>query len=91
MRVTDIVPYLLPPPSAVWTAFLEVREILPGHIATTMTEAVLGLVLGAVAGAAVAALLWAIPFVRRTLLPSNSEPNGPNGRSRTAAHPVVRT
>jgi putative hydroxymethylpyrimidine transport system permease protein len=69
VRVTDIVPYLLPPPSAVWTAFLEVREILPGHIATTMTEAVLGLVLGAVAGAAVAALLWAIPFVRRTLLP----------------------
>lgn len=69
VRVTDIVQYLLPPPSAVWTAFLEVREILPGHIATTMTEAVLGLVLGAVAGAAVAALLWAIPFVRRTLLP----------------------
>ena len=45
VRAFDLQPYLLPSPGRVWNAFLEVRGLLPEHIRTTLTEAVLGLLL----------------------------------------------
>lgn len=61
--------YILPPPSAIWTAFGEVRDLLGGHIATTATEALTGIVLGAGVGVVLAVAVWALPFVRRLVYP----------------------
>jgi len=69
VRVFDTKPYILPAPSRVWSAFLDVRGVLPGHIRTTMTEAVLGLVYGAVVGVVLAVLIASLPLVRRVLYP----------------------
>ena len=69
VRVADTQPYVLPAPSRIWEAFLETRGTLPAHTRATVTEAVLGLVAAAVAGAALAMLLAAVPFARRVLYP----------------------
>jgi ABC-type nitrate/sulfonate/bicarbonate transport system permease component len=69
VRLFGIAPYLLPSPGKVWTAFGEVRSDVGDDIVTTMTEAVLGLLLGAVAGAVIAVLLWSWSFARRAVLP----------------------
>ena len=61
--------YILPPPSAVWAAFVEVRPLLGAHILTTMTEALSGVVAGALAGVALAVAVWALPLLRRLTYP----------------------
>jgi ABC-type nitrate/sulfonate/bicarbonate transport system permease component len=61
--------YILPPPSAVWTAFGEVRPLLGEHIATTTTEALVGIVAGAAVGVVLAVAVWAVPFFRRLAYP----------------------
>ena len=69
VRALDVAPYLVPTPSRVASAFMEVRGTLPGHLRTTISEAALGLALSAVLGAACAALLaWSTPF-RRAVYP----------------------
>lgn len=67
--VSGVEPYLVPGPDRVWRAFLEVREVLPGHIRTTMTEALLGLAWACLAGTATAALLAAFGPLRRAVYP----------------------
>ncbi|MGD9934127.1 MAG: ABC transporter permease [Dehalococcoidia bacterium] len=69
VRVFDTRPYILPSPSRVWSAFLETRGTLPEHISTTLSEALLGLAIAAVAGVALAAVLALSPVVRRVLYP----------------------
>lgn len=69
VRVRDVKPYLLPPPSDIWTAFTQTRDTLPGHLRTTLTEALAGLVIGAAAGVALAALIAASGLARRVLYP----------------------
>ena len=69
VRAFDLQPYLLPGPGRVWHAFLEVRGTLPGHIGTTMTEALLGLGIACVLGAGIAALLAGFAPVRRVVYP----------------------
>ena len=69
VRVRDVPGYLLPPPSALWQAFLDQREVLPGHTRTTLTEAMLGLGLVAVLGVTLAALIASVPLARRVLYP----------------------
>ena len=69
VRAFDLQPYLLPGPGRVWHAFLEVRGTLPGHIRTTMTEALLGLGIACVLGAGIAALLAGFAPVRRVVYP----------------------
>ncbi|MBM4410303.1 MAG: ABC transporter permease [Chloroflexi bacterium] len=65
VRISDVAPYLVPAPSRVARAFLEVRGTLPGHLRTTAAEAALGLALSAVLGAGCAALLaWSTPLRR---------------------------
>ena len=54
MRVLDLPPFVLPAPSRVVQAAVRTAEVLPAHVLTTLTEAVLGLLLGAVAGTALA-------------------------------------
>ena len=69
VRAFDLQPYLLPSPGRVWNAFLEVRGLLPEHIRTTLTEAVLGLLLACVIGATTAALLAGFAPLRRAVYP----------------------
>lgn len=69
VRVFDVAPYLLPPPSDVWQAFTEIRGTLPGHIGATVTAAVLGLVVGAAVAVALAVVIATVPLVRRVVLP----------------------
>ncbi len=69
VRAFDIAPYLLPPPSDVWAAFFEIRATLPGHVAATVTAAVLGLLVGAAVAVALAVVVASVPLVRRVLMP----------------------
>ena len=69
VRAFDTKPYVLPAPSRVWDAFLEVRGNLPGHIQTTMTEALFGLFVAAVVGVSLAVVITLVPLVRRVLYP----------------------
>ena len=65
----DTKPYILPAPSRIWDAFLEIRGTLPAHTRVTMTEAVLGLALAAVFGVLLASVIASVPLVRRVLYP----------------------
>lgn len=69
VRALDARPYILPAPSAVWDAFIEKRELLPGHLEATAVEALAGLGAAAAAGLALAVLIASVPLVRRVLYP----------------------
>ena len=62
-------PYVLPSPGRVAGAFGETARLLPRHILWTVIESLVGLAAGAVAGAAIAALLAGVPLARRLLEP----------------------
>ena len=65
----DTPAYILPPPSAVLTAFGEVRPLLGQHIITTTTEAFVGIATGAAVGVVLAVAVWAVPLFRRLAYP----------------------
>ena len=69
VQVFDTKPYVLPAPSRIWEAFLEVRGTLPAHIRTTMAESLLGIAFAAVIGVALAVVIALVPLVRRVLYP----------------------
>lgn len=61
--------YVLPSPGRVVGAIPESLSLMPGHIATTLIEALAGLVAGALAGAVLAAVLASVRLVRQVLYP----------------------
>ncbi len=65
----DTPPYLLPAPTRIWHAFVATRHLLPTHIRTTGSEALIGLAVSAVAGVVLAALIASVGLVRRVLYP----------------------
>jgi ABC-type nitrate/sulfonate/bicarbonate transport system permease component len=69
IRVGHIDPAVLAAPSDVVHAFLRSWRSLPGHIATTLSETGIGLVLGVVLGVLVAATLTASDLARRAVEP----------------------
>lgn len=69
VAVSNVEPYMVPSPRDVWQAFTEVRGVLPGHIRTTMTEALLGLGWACLGGVLVAGLLAASGALRRAVYP----------------------
>ncbi|HWO94126.1 MAG TPA: ABC transporter permease [Dehalococcoidia bacterium] len=69
VRWLDTRPYLLPAPSRIWDAFVDVRDVLPRHVRATMYEAIVGLIIAAASGAVLAGLIATIPLVRRVLYP----------------------
>jgi len=69
VRIEDVRPYMVPAPSAVWRAFLDTRETIPGHAWATLQEALAGLALGSAAGVAIAAPVASSRLVRRVLYP----------------------
>lgn len=69
VRVGHVRSWILPAPSTVATAAWEGRAALAQNTATTLAEAVAGLVIGAIAGIAVALVIASIPLVRRAVWP----------------------
>ena len=61
--------WMLPTPTDIARAAVEVRDVLPGHVRTTMVEALLGLAAAAVAGLSVALAIASSALVRRLLYP----------------------
>ncbi|MEQ8818081.1 MAG: ABC transporter permease [Thalassobaculum sp.] len=62
-------PYILPGPGRVLVAWVERSDIILKHAGTTATEILLGLLLGAAVGLAVATTLHAVRPIRPWLLP----------------------
>ncbi len=69
VRLLQVPPYLLPAPSLVAAALWRDAPVLAGHTAATTATAVLGLVLGALAGVALAAVMTASRRARAALYP----------------------
>lgn len=65
----DLPPYILPAPHRVGIAFLDNTRLLLGEAVVTVTEMLLGLLLGSLLGAAAAVSLLLFPVARRWLLP----------------------
>ena len=69
VRVGHVAPWILPAPSDVASAGWQSRSALAHHAWTTTVEAVVGLVLGAMFGVAVALGISLIPAFRRAIWP----------------------
>jgi ABC-type nitrate/sulfonate/bicarbonate transport system permease component len=61
--------YILPAPSEVWSALVDMAPNIGPDIRATATEAIVGLLIAAGAGAAFALLIAAVPFARRAVYP----------------------
>ena len=61
VRMGDVPPFVLPAPSQVAATAIDRADLLGHHVATTATEAVLGLVLGGVLGWLLAVLTATVP------------------------------
>jgi ABC-type nitrate/sulfonate/bicarbonate transport system permease component len=69
VSIRNTEPYILPAPTRIWDAFLQTRDLLPGHVGTTLAESLTGLLFGAAVGAALAVVIASVPLVRRVLWP----------------------
>lgn len=69
VRALDVRTYFVPAPTQIARAALEVRAVLPGHLRTTVVEALAGLAISAVAGVALAAAMVSLRPLRRVLYP----------------------
>lgn len=69
VRVTQLPAFVLPAPSAVLAAGVRLREELGSHLMTTLAEAGLGLLIGALCGAALAVVVGLLPVVGDAVLP----------------------
>ena len=69
VRWRDTRSYVLPAPSRVAAALWDTRELLWGHVLTTVTETVIGVLLGTALGVAVAVLIASSGLARRTVEP----------------------
>lgn len=64
-----VAPWVLPSPAAVARSGWAVHGVLVGHTMTTLTEAIVGLVVGTIVGLAIALIIDSIPTVRRAVWP----------------------
>jgi ABC-type nitrate/sulfonate/bicarbonate transport system permease component len=69
VRARGLDDYVLPAPSQVWREFWRMAPHLGSDVQATATEAVLGLLVAAAAGALLALLIAAVPFARRAVYP----------------------
>ena len=69
VRARGVADYVLPPPSKIWSALVDMAPHLGPDIRATLIEATVGLVVAAVAGAAFAVLIAVWPFARRAVYP----------------------
>jgi ABC-type nitrate/sulfonate/bicarbonate transport system permease component len=69
VRARGLADYVLPAPSQVWRALVDMAPDLGPDVRATVTEATVGLAIGAVAGVALAVLIALWPFARRAVYP----------------------
>jgi len=69
VRAKDVPVFVLPAPTDVWAAAVRTAPLLGEHVATTLTEAGLGLALGVTVGGLLAVLIAAVPPVGDALYP----------------------
>jgi ABC-type nitrate/sulfonate/bicarbonate transport system permease component len=69
VRFWDIPRGILPAPSQIMGEAVRLRSALLGHTLTTVTEALVGLILAIFVGAIVGALISSFGFIRRAFLP----------------------
>jgi putative hydroxymethylpyrimidine transport system permease protein len=69
VTVFSVPPYILPPPGRVLVTVWAQGPLLLAHGRTTLVEMLLGLALGSLLGATIAAGMAAAPLLRRALLP----------------------
>lgn len=69
VRLADVDPAVLAPPSRVASALVDTRGALVGHAATTLGETAVGLLIGAAVGVLIALLIASVPIARRALEP----------------------
>ena len=69
VRARGLEDYVLPAPSQVWRALVDMAPDLGPDVRATMTEATFGLVVGAVAGRRAGGLIALWPFARRAVYP----------------------
>jgi len=62
-------PFMLPSPLRVWRTLVARPELITRDAATTLTETLMGLATGAIAGAGLALVMAFSPLVRRVLMP----------------------
>ena len=67
--VTDVPHYILPGPLPVLYAIISHWAILLGHLKTTLTEIILGIILGSFFGVIAALIMTLSPLLKRWLLP----------------------
>ena len=69
VRLADVDPAVLAPPSRVAAALVETRGVLLDHTATTLAETAIGLAVGAAVGVLIALLIASVPIARRAVEP----------------------
>ncbi|TKB06946.1 ABC transporter permease [Desulforhopalus sp. IMCC35007] len=69
VQLTKVPHYILPGPVAVYLAFIQNWSVLLGHMGVTLTEIVLGLLLGTILGCLCALTMILSPLLKRWLLP----------------------
>lgn len=69
VRLSGVAPFILPSPAQVGRVALDSAGVLGPHLLTTLTEAGLGLLFGAVAGFVLAILVVLIPLLRQGIYP----------------------
>lgn len=69
IRLADVDPSVLAPPSRVARALVDTSGTLTHHAATTLAETAIGLVIGALVGVAIAALVNVSSHIRRAVEP----------------------
>lgn len=69
VQIRGIEPYVMPSPGRIAGTAVDIAPRLPGHIRTTLGEAALGLVIGAVMGVALAVLINRFRLARQVLYP----------------------
>ena len=69
VQITKVPHYILPGPAAVYQAFIDHWSVLLGHMWVTLTEIVLGLMLGTILGCLCALTMILSPLLKRWLLP----------------------
>jgi NitT/TauT family transport system permease protein len=69
VRVFGVKAYLLPPLSAIGTAFWDARALLWQHTLVTLGEVLLGFASAVLAGVPMALLVFFVPLAKRTLYP----------------------
>ena len=69
VRLADVDPAVLAPPSRVARAIVDVSDILVGHATTTLGETAIGLVIGTCVGVGIAAVISTSMHARRAIEP----------------------